>query len=118
MPLDLTPLAIWWRGSGPKAREGPASEEEPTIGYAEGGCPVYWPLPTLQRASSVLALGSSGAGKSIILSYALVEEFIRRGARGDPDQRQALVVVDAKGDLCTGILEYLSTRASELLDRV
>lgn len=121
MPVfDFTKLAL-----ALKSKKKPAQESTPenavTIGTNEEGGSVLWPAPSLETASNiaVACLGASGKGKSIVISNAIVSEFINEHRlKSDEKMRTAYTVIDPKGDIIKYSISSLVCNAPELLSDV
>lgn len=77
MTIDLTRFGVAWRAAR-RRRNRPTNDAPPTdpvIGLA-GERPVTWPRPSADRASHVLVLAASGAGKTVLVAAALLEEVL------------------------------------------
>lgn len=111
---DVTKLALALRRFGRRESPPPA----PTgivIGEQSSGVPVCWPSSSLQHASHVAVLAASGAGKTVAVGHALVDEIV---APPPPAGAGSVVVIDPKGDLVETILAALCAREPGALARV
>lgn len=113
--IDLTRLALLGRSlrsPTPQAR----AANGPLLGHADGGVPVVWAAPTLERASHGVVLAASGAGKTVMVANALVQEITAHAP--ESADAPALLVVDAKGDLVEHVISGLAATAPERLAAV
>lgn len=117
MTIDVTRAAVLWRRffrPGPK--RGPDPDGVP-LGTSDRGQPVVWPAATPERASHGQVLAGSGAGKTVLLNVTALGEIIQDCAR-PPDERMAIVAVDAKGDMNAGLLQGIAAECPERLSDV
>lgn len=123
MIIDVTRKMLLFRRLRKGARSlfstPPRSQEtdEVVVGYGSEGQSVFWPAPSAQAASHVVCLAASGAGKTVMVGNALLQEFLRGKQEQPPDKQASLLVCDPKGDLVEVILQGLCAMAPDLLSR-
>jgi len=78
--------------------------------------PVIWPAPSSELASHGAVWANSGAGKTVLAVWAVLQEILDSSFLESP-MRPTLVAVDPKGDLDL-LLSGLSALAPDLLDRI
>lgn len=107
MTIDISKLAAGWRRL--RAPSAPlASPEKIIVGMAEDGVPVAWPTPDLERASHIVCLAASGAGKTVLVAHGLLQELVA-AKELPPALQPSLFVIDPKGDLLHMLLIGLSS---------
>lgn len=117
MTLDLTTLALGLRARFQRSNTTPELPSiAPVIGRDFKGQEIRWPEARAERAAHVLCLAASGAGKTVLLAGALVEEFIQSISHSRAPL--TLFVIDLKGDLVSAILSCLALHNPSLLSRV
>lgn len=84
------------------------------LGRCEDGTAAIWPRPVVERAGHVAVLAAAGAGKTVLVAAAVLEQFLEAFERGAP---QSLVAVDPKGDLVAALLAGLAAQAPAALAR-
>lgn len=84
------------------------------IGRTEDNVEIFFPPIEVEKSGHLALLGASGSGKTTLMAEAVVGEIL---ATAHDRAAGALMVVDPKNDLATGILERLSDRP-DLLGRV
>lgn len=106
---DFTRAGVLVRALSGKGRAKDAPRESGAVlGHDERGRPVALPRPDSERAHHVTCLGTTAAGKTIMLASALVEELAA-------DPSMALIAEDPKGDLETHLIAGIAKRAPERL---
>lgn len=112
--IDLTKWAVArQKANRCTDTETTVAADEVVVGRTDGGKPVIWPRPTLEKAGHAVVFAASGAGKSIMVGSATVQELART-----MDCPQATVVIDAKGDLVEAVLEGICATCPERLSDV
>lgn len=121
MVVDLTGwatcwrrLAAWWKSRGTAVEGGDDKNVGVVIGMTRDRTPVYWPAPSAEHASHVTLLAASGAGKTILAALGILGEVVH-----DQDvvreQREAVLVVDPKGDTVSALVHGLAAVAPHCL---
>lgn len=98
----------------------PVSAEAPVAGVViskEGGPRVVWPTPTRAAAAHSLVLAASGAGKTVVVSYATAVEFAE-SLSADPASAHCVIIIDPKGDLALHVPQALAAISPSALDRL
>lgn len=116
MISDLTQLGVlvsrMRRRFAVRGHPGPAEPEGVIIGSTRRDAPVLWPSPSAVHASHVTLLAASGTGKTILAALGILGEVVR-----DQDvaaeQREAILLVDPKGDLVAALLQGLAAVAPQ-----
>lgn len=80
-----------------------------TLGATAEGTPVCLRPYSREHSASLLVMGSSGAGKSLMVSEATVAQIV------EGDDETATVCVDPKGDVVLGILQAIARARPQIL---
>lgn len=113
--IDFTRLAL---ALAPRRTQAPRTTLEGVeLGRDVQDNVVALPGPRTERASHFAVLAASGAGKTVMVAAALVDEYLDSCASG-PDNAECLCVIDPKGDLVQSVLSALAARQPSALEQV
>ncbi|MEQ8272351.1 MAG: DUF87 domain-containing protein [Deltaproteobacteria bacterium] len=122
MIIDVTSLLLWLGAlvrrvvsllSGCRLTAG-ASSPLAVLGAASDGRVVTWPAPSAERACSAVVLGSSGAGKSVLIA-SMIAQQIELERTAPARKRTANVICDPKGDLAKLVVAGVAALAPDRL---
>ena len=116
MTVDVTRFALRLGGGKPRVQQFATASGVP-LSDANDGPPATWPTPSRDTAGHAVVLAGSGAGKTVLLAAALLDEYLA-AVRGDGDGGESLVLLDCKGDLIAAFLAGLCAQAPECLENV
>lgn len=85
------------------------------LGQTEEGTAVRLPTPSLEHAGSAVCLGSSGAGKTVVICNAIAEEISRGLTSLPPEQQPATLAIIPKGDGLTALQQATAAVAPAAL---
>ncbi len=122
MIIDVTSLLLWLGALvrrvvsllAGRRISGGASVPLAVLGEASDGRVVTWPAPSADRACSAVVLGSSGAGKSVLIA-SMIAQQIAIERRLPKRQRTANVICDPKGDLAKLVVAGVAALAPDRL---
>lgn len=115
--IDFTRLALRFQDQRPRAHQlaAPATDGVP-LGTREDGGLVRLPTPRTESSGHAAILAASGAGKTILVAAALVDEYI--ASWSSLQGPESIVAIDPKGDLVAAIVAALAARSPGALDNV
>lgn len=113
--IDFTRLALRFQAN--RRHQPQLATEEVVLGATAEGERVHLATPCVERAQHAAVLAASGAGKTIMVAAALVDEYRARLA-ANALEAESLIVVDPKGDLVSAILAALCAEAPQALSNV
>lgn len=109
----------WFAGGSQKRADVPS--DEPAAGVAIGSTRdarrIFWPRPQLDTASHAIVFAASGAGKTMLVAHALVDELLAQTTKGGSRDQESMLIVDPKGDLVRAMISEIALRAPQALER-
>jgi len=119
--LDFTRFAVFMRSRSTSKSQSQTDTDpatSPIIGLADRSQPVLWPMAATGENCHLLTLGSSGAGKTILISNGIVNEVTCRDIQENATPPLSTLVVDPKGDLIQAIIQGMAAIEPRELNNV
>lgn len=116
MTVDVTRLALRFGGGKPRPLQLECASGVP-LSDGDDGPPAIWPTPSRDTAGHAVVLASSGAGKTVLLAAAQLDEYLAAVSQ-DGAGGESLVLLDCKGDLIAAFLAGLCAQAPEFIENV
>lgn len=102
-------------------QERSTNQEGVIVGHTLQGLPVFWPLPSFEKASHTAILAASGGGKTILTALSILKELqinlSCESIQDSHDLETSFLIIDPKGDLVSALLSGLCASCPQHLEK-